>query len=139
MRLQISELGDAVLDHVAGLIHRIFDRAEEASATPATPAAAAPAPPPADPGAPDLRYLREHFADAVGSFYATLQRIIADNPVDAQRFAALAAKAGAGTLGADEAAAFDALKLAAQRHGEADIPPPGLRPAIALQEFVLRR
>jgi cytochrome P450 len=73
---------------------------------------------PASPS-PDFSYLTDHFQEALGSFYATTDRIMADNPVDMAAFTTLAAKAGDGSLSADEAAQFATLKLVAQRQGRA--------------------
>ncbi len=67
-----------------------------APATPDEPAAAPePQHPPtasADPTLPDLSFLEDEFGAALESFFATIERIERDNPVDAARLQQLAAK-----------------------------------------------
>lgn len=72
-----------------------------------------------DPTAPDLSYLKREFANALQSFFATIDRVSHDNPVDAGRLQALAAKAAAGALASTEAAELQTLKLQAVRQGRA--------------------
>lgn len=72
-----------------------------------------------DSAVPDLSYLRLHFSAALESFYATIQKIIADNPVDTARLSELAAKAAAGALSEPEAVELNALKASAVRQGRA--------------------
>lgn len=76
-------------------------------------------PPPDDPTVPDLSYLRLQFAEALKSFYATMRHVIERNPVDGARLAELAAKAGAGSISAQETAELKTLKVAAVRQGRA--------------------
>lgn len=68
---------------------------------------------------PNLEYLSTNFAQAINSFYDTVTRIIADNPVDTALLFSLKARAGANTLSKDEAAQFAAQVAAAQRQGKA--------------------
>ncbi len=68
---------------------------------------------------PDLGYLRDSFAEALISFYATIQQIMADNPVDLARLTELAGKAQAGTLTPEEQGEFQGLRAAAARQGRA--------------------
>lgn len=75
--------------------------------------------PSSDPTAPDLNYLKLNFAEALGSFYATITRIMADNPVDVARLTEISTKAGAGTLSPNEIAELQSLKISAARQGRA--------------------
>jgi cytochrome P450 len=84
-----------------------------------TEAAAPPAPAVPDPAAPDLGFLTREFATALQSFFATIDRIVADNPVAIARLQELSAKAGIGPLSAAETAEVRALKLQALRQGRA--------------------
>lgn len=84
--------------------------------------AAAPAPAPAapsDPTAPTLDYLASEPAQALRSFFGTVERVTADNPVDAPRLLELTGKARAGALTAAEQAELGALTAAATRQGRA--------------------
>ncbi|MEX0320454.1 MAG: cytochrome P450 [Ruegeria sp.] len=74
---------------------------------------------PEDPTAPDLSYLKQNFAEALASFYATIARILEDNPVDLARLSELAAKAAAGDVTPDEITELQTLKVAATRQGRA--------------------
>ena len=74
--------------------------------------------PPPDPAAPDLSYLRDAPA-ALQSFFATAERIVADNPVAAPRLLELAGKARAGQLSQNEAQELQQLKGQALRQGRA--------------------
>ena len=49
---------------------------------------------PSDPSVPDLRFLKGEFATAVQSFYATVERVIADNPVEGGELKAAALRQG---------------------------------------------
>ena len=69
--------------------------------------------------APNLSYLTLNFAEALNSFYATIGRIMADNPVDMARLGTLSAKAKSGTLAPKEIAELQALKASAVRQGRA--------------------
>lgn len=69
--------------------------------------------------AQNLSYLADNFQQAITSFYATVARIISDNPLDMTAFSALAEKAARGTLEAAEQAQFAKLKLQALRQGRA--------------------
>ncbi|MEN8259800.1 MAG: hypothetical protein ABFS02_04305 [Pseudomonadota bacterium] len=73
----------------------------------------------ADPTIPDLSYLKEHFKEAINSFYQTIQHIMADNPADAGALIKLVNKAKTGTISAEESAQIQKLKLAAVRQGRA--------------------
>jgi hypothetical protein len=81
-----------------------------------TPAPAAPA---ADPSAPDLSFLTRDTAAALQSFYATIDRISADNPVAVPRLQELAGKARQTQLTDDETRELQGLKLQAVRQGRA--------------------
>jgi cytochrome P450 len=72
-----------------------------------------------DPAAPDLSFLTRDFAAALSSFYATVERIVADNPVATARLQELAGKARLSPLSAAEAAELQSLKLQALRQGRA--------------------
>lgn len=72
-----------------------------------------------DPSVPELAYLSREFAAALQSFFATIDRIAADNPVDARRLQELAVQARAGTLDAASAPELQQLKAAALRQGRA--------------------
>src|ERR1044072_1103403 len=61
-----------------------------------------PAGAPVDPSTPDLTFLTREFAAALQSFFATMDRITADNPVDTARLMALAGKAKGGQISADD-------------------------------------
>lgn len=87
------------------------DQADEAKATSAPTTTAA--------QSPNLAYLADNFQQAISSFYATVARIISDNPVDITGFSALAGKASQGTLETAEQSQFAELKLQALRQGRA--------------------
>jgi cytochrome P450 len=74
--------------------------------------------PPTDPTAPDLSCLSD-LATALRSFFATVDRLVADNPVAIARLQALSVRAAGGTLSADERQELAALKAAALRQGRA--------------------
>ncbi len=74
---------------------------------------------PVETAAPDIGYLKTHFAEALGSFHPTVAKIIEANPVDTARLAELSGKAAAGSLAADEADELRALTGAATRQGRA--------------------
>ena len=67
---------------------------------------------------PDLGYLREHFAEAIGSFYQTVDRVMQDNPVDVARLTELVGQAKTGDISPDDAE-LNRIKLAATRQGRA--------------------
>ncbi len=73
----------------------------------------------ADPTNPDLGYLREHFKEAIGSFYETIRRVMDDNPVDTALLTQLAGKAKTGTIIPEELDQLQQLKLAATRQARA--------------------
>jgi cytochrome P450 len=87
-----------------------------AAPPPATAVVTAPAP---DPSVPDLRFLSAEFATALQSFFATMQRLVADNPVAIPRLQELAGKARQGGLTPEEATELQLLKLQALRQGKA--------------------
>jgi hypothetical protein len=72
-----------------------------------------------DPTAPDLRFLTQDVAAALGSFFDTIDRIQADNPVPVDRLQALAGKARLGQLDSADAHELQSLKLKAVRQGRA--------------------
>lgn len=78
-----------------------------------------PAGAPVDPSAPDLSFLTRDVAGALQSFFGTMQRITADNPVDIPRLMTLGAKAKGGQAAADELAELQSLKVQALRQGRA--------------------
>ena len=82
-------------------------------------ASAAPAAPAADPTTPDLTFLVKDFAAALGSFFGTIDRITADNPVAIGRLQELAGKARGGPLTAEETQELQTLKAQAIRQGRA--------------------
>ncbi|HZM96066.1 MAG TPA: hypothetical protein VFB92_21740 [Vicinamibacterales bacterium] len=84
-------------------------------------AAAAPAAPvvPADPTAPDITFLTKETAAALQSFYATIDRITADNPVPIARLQELAGKARLGQITPPELQELQGLKVHAVRQGKA--------------------
>jgi len=73
----------------------------------------------ADPAAPNLGFLSQDVAAALQSFYATIDRISADNPVAIARLQELAGKSRLAVLTADETAELGALKQQALRQGRA--------------------
>jgi cytochrome P450 len=85
-----------------------------------TPAEAAAAPTaPVDPTAPDVSFLAREPAAALQSFFATIDRITADNPVAIPRLQELAGKARQGPITAAEGEELQALKVQATRQGRA--------------------
>src|SRR5436190_4080090 len=72
-----------------------------------------------DPSTPDLGFLINEFPTALQSFFATIDRIAAANPVAVPRLMELAGLARAGTLVPDQAAELQTLKLQALRQGKA--------------------
>ena len=83
-------------------------------------ATAAPAPTTtSDPAAPNLSFLAQEFAAAIQSFFGTVTRIIADNPVSIARLQELATKAPVDKLSDHEAAELRALQVQALRQGRA--------------------
>ena len=72
-----------------------------------------------DPAAPDLGFLTRDFATALRSFFDTIDRITADNPVAIARLQELAGKARLGQLTEAETQELQSLKLQALRQGRA--------------------
>ena len=83
--------------------------------TPSTTAPAAAS----DPATPDLTFLTRDFATALRSFFDTVDRIAADNPVATARLQELAAKARVDQLTDVETHELKSLKLQALRQGRA--------------------
>ena len=73
----------------------------------------------ADPSAPDLSFLARDAAAALKSFYETIDRIAADNPVAIPRLLELAGKARQAPLTDAESGELQGLKLQALRQGRA--------------------
>ena len=84
-----------------------------------SPAASAPPAPAADPAAPDLAVLTRDPAAALRSFFATVDRIAAANPVAIGRLHELAGKARGSPLSEAESNELQQLKLQALRQGRA--------------------
>jgi hypothetical protein len=74
---------------------------------------------PPDPAAPDLSFLTRDAATALASFFDTVERIAADNPVATSRLQELAGKARLGPLTDADGAELQSLKLKALRQGRA--------------------
>jgi cytochrome P450 len=74
---------------------------------------------PADPTAPNLAFLTQDLAAALSSFFSTVERIVADNPVAVPRLQELAGKARQSALTDAEAAELQTLKAQAVRQGRA--------------------
>src|SRR5688572_28446127 len=72
-----------------------------------------------DPTLPDLRFLAEDIPKALRSFFETVDRVIADNPVDIPRLQALARRAAGGQITDTETRELQSLKLQALRQGRA--------------------
>src|SRR5687768_15432691 len=72
-----------------------------------------------DPAAPDLGFLTRDVATALQSFFATIDRITADNPVAITRFQELSGKSRLSQLTEAETEEFQQLKLHALRQGKA--------------------
>ena len=85
------------------------------TATAAAPATAVAA----DPAAPNLTYLAHDFRAAIQSFFGTIDRIMADNPVAIARLQELAAKARTSQLSEAEAGELRVLQGQALRQGRA--------------------
>jgi cytochrome P450 len=83
----------------------------------------APAEPPTvahvDPTTPDISFLARETAAALQSFFGTIERIAADNPVPIARLQELATKARAGQITAADGQELQSLKLQAVRQGRA--------------------
>ena len=73
----------------------------------------------ADPGAPDLSFLTRDFTEALRSFFDTIDRIAADNPVAIARLQELAGQARQGGLAEADARELQSLKVQALRQGRA--------------------
>ena len=73
----------------------------------------------ADPTAPDLGFLTREFATALQSFFETIDRVTADNPVAVARLQDLAGKARQGQLSEADARELQLLKAQAVRQGRA--------------------
>jgi cytochrome P450 len=86
---------------------------EHTNAPSAAPAASA------DPTAPDISFLGRETAAALQSFFGTIERIIADNPVAIARLQELAVKARAGQIDPGEGQELQTLKGQAVRQGRA--------------------
>ena len=71
------------------------------------------------PSVPVLSFLQDHPEQALKSFYATMQRLMDDNPVDIAQLTELAGKAKSGSLSQQETDQLEALTLAATRQGKA--------------------
>ncbi len=71
------------------------------------------------PDVPNLSYLTNHFAQALESFYITLDKVKQDNDLDVNTFLALANKLKSDELTPAELRQFGELKQAAQRQGRA--------------------
>jgi hypothetical protein len=72
-----------------------------------------------DPATPDLRFLTEDTAVALQSFFATIDRIVADNPVAVARLQELAGKARSAPLPQAESEELRLLSGQALRQGRA--------------------
>jgi cytochrome P450 len=72
-----------------------------------------------DPASPDLGFLTREVATALRSFFDTIERIAADNPVLTARLQELAGKERLGQLGDSETDELQALKVQALRQGRA--------------------
>jgi hypothetical protein len=84
-----------------------------------TETAAAPAPVILDPAAPDLSFLTRDVPTALRSFFSTIDRIAADNPVAMARLQELAGKARLAQLTEADTHELQSLKLQALRQGRA--------------------
>jgi cytochrome P450 len=118
MRLIPDHIGEAAL-------RRAITPVAVAAPSAATPAAGAEdssrhAPTPAvDPSTPDLSFLLNEFPTALQSFFGTIDRIVAANPVAVPRLLALVGLAHIGTLPPEQAAELQTLKVQALRQGKA--------------------
>ena len=70
---------------------------------------------PVDPTAPDVSFLAREPAAALQSFFATVERITADNPVAIARLMELAGKARQGQITAPEVQELQTLRAQAAR------------------------
>lgn len=84
-----------------------------------TETAAPPAPVTPDLAAPDLSFLARDVPMALRSFFATIDRIIADNPVATARLQELAGRARLAQLTDEDTQELQSLKLQALRQGRA--------------------
>jgi cytochrome P450 len=84
-----------------------------------TPAAAAAAAVITDPATPDLSFLARDFAAALQSFFATIDRIVADNPVSTARLQELVGKTRLGLITEAENEELQYVKVQAVRQGRA--------------------
>ena len=114
-----------VPDYVGEAAGRAMASVAVASVSPAVPASGPAGSPPrapdaaVDPSAPDVSVLVNEFATALQSFFSTIQRIVAANPVAMPRLMELAGLARAGVLAPDQAAELQMLKVQALRQGKA--------------------
>lgn len=74
---------------------------------------------PVDPTEPNLAYLAVDTANALRSFYATVERVMADNPVAVARLQELVAKSRGAALTESEQAELSSLTQHARRQGRA--------------------
>lgn len=119
MRLVPDHMGDVALVRADASVAVASVAAAAAPASQTAPPAP-PAPPhPADPSAPDLSFLLNEFPAALQSFFGTIERIVAANPVAIPRLLELAGLARTGALTPDQGAELQALKLQALRQGKA--------------------
>jgi hypothetical protein len=72
-----------------------------------------------DPATPDLGFLTREFSTALRSFFATVKRVAADNPVATERLQELTDKARLGPLDAAETHELRSVQLQALRQGKA--------------------
>jgi cytochrome P450 len=93
--------------------HAYIPPAVAAPPAPAAPVVAA------DLTAPEISFLATQTRVALQSFYATIERITADNPVPIARLQELAGKARLGQIAPAEVQELQALKLQAVRQGRA--------------------
>lgn len=72
-----------------------------------------------DPAMPDVAFLKSDFAGSLQSFFATIERTLAANPVAMARLKDLSAKAQLGTLTESETQELQGIKVQALRQGRA--------------------
>src|SRR5215510_3116384 len=114
-----------VPDYIGEAAGRAMASVAVATVSPAVPATGPAGSPPrasdpaVDPSTPDVSVLVNEFATALQSFFSTIQRIVAANPVDTPRLMELAGLARAGVLAPDQAAELQTLKVQALRQGKA--------------------
>ena len=113
--LDLSSLLEEIKDSISAFFQNVMDgqSAQTDSKPPESPPESN-----IDFTIPDLGYLRAHFAEATGSFYQTIDRILQDNPVDIGQLTERTGKAKAGAIAPDDAE-LNRLKLAAVRQGRA--------------------